>query len=179
MTQAVVGVFENQACASRAVEGLIEAHFRPRQEIAVLVVNDDGADKTVPVVRRTRVPFGLAVGIPVGALIGALVVATGVLPDVRLPWVGSLYASTWIAGLMGAAGGMALGALVGVLYGLGFWWDGPDFGRARERRGARIWVTVDATDLRGRASEARRIFRRAGALDVIDGDPHDLDPSIN
>jgi hypothetical protein len=153
----IVGVFRDPAAASRAVDQLVEAHFAPRREISVRALNASGVDEEVPIVHHTRVPLGLPIGLCFGLLLGAVV---GVM--------------MWGTELPGAGGGIVriaivaagLGSLIGVLWGLTYWWDQPDFSRSRVDDQSPIEVSVDATNLRGRADEARLIFERAGAIEV-------------
>ncbi len=154
----IIGVFRDPAAASRAVDQLVEAHFAPRREILVTALNSAGVDSEVPIVHRTRVPLGLPLGLGFGLLIGAVV---GVM------WWGGTEVPDAGGGIMSivvvAAG---LGALIGVLWGLTYWWDQPDFSKSRVDADSPIQVSVDATNLRGRADEARLIFERAGAIEV-------------
>jgi hypothetical protein len=153
----IVGVFRDPAAASRAVDQLVEAHFAPRREIMVRAVNAAGVGEEVPIVHHTRVPLGLPLGVAFGLLVGAVV---GVMIwGTELPEAGG-----GIVRIAFVAAG--LGALIGVLWGLTYWWDQPDFSRSRVDDQSPIEVSVDATNLRGRADEARRIFERAGAIEV-------------
>jgi hypothetical protein len=153
----VTGVFHDPEAASRAVDQLVEAHFAPRREIVVTAVNPSGVDEEVPIVHRTRVPLGLPLGLCFGLLLGAVVGINywgAEMPD----------AGAGILRIAFVAGG--LGALIGVLWGLTYWWDQPDFSRSKVDGVSPIQVSVDATNLRGRADEARLIFERAGAVEV-------------
>ena len=153
----ITGVFHDPEAASRAVDQLVEAHFAPRREILVTAMDETGRDAEVPVVHRTRVPLGLALGLCFGLLLGAVAAVT-----------------FWGAELPDAGGGIAriaflatgVGGLIGVLWGLTYWWDQPDFSHSRVGDRSPIQVSVDATNLRGRADEARLIFERAGAVEV-------------
>jgi hypothetical protein len=151
----ITGVFRDPEAASRAVDQLVEHHFAPRREIVVTALNPAGVDEEVPIVHRTRVPLGLPLGLCFGLLLGA---AIGVsywgaeMPDAG----GSILRIAFVAA--------GIGALIGVLWGLTYWWDQPDF--SRSQKDSPIQVSVDATNLRGRADEARLIFERAGAIEV-------------
>jgi hypothetical protein len=152
----IVGVFHDEAAATRAVDALVEAHFSPRREIVVTAVDGKGDDREVPVVHRTRVPLGLAVGVLCGLAIGGAV---------AIALWGSDFGDgvAWKVAFLATA----LGALVGVLWGLTYWWDRPDFTQTPGATVSPIHVSVDATNLRGRADEAREIFARTGAVEVM------------
>ena len=153
----IIGVFRDSAAATRAVDQLVEAHFAPRREIVVRASNAAGVSEEVPVVHHTRVPLGLPLGLCFGLLVGAVVVVTYWDPALPTAVVGIARIGFIAAGL---------GALIGVLWGLTYWSDRPDFSRSRVNDESPIEVSVDATNLRGRADEARLIFQRAGAVEV-------------
>jgi hypothetical protein len=159
----IVGVFNDPQAASRAVDQLVEAHFAPRREILVTSPNSSGVQEEVPIVHKTRVPIGLALGLGFGLLLGAVVAVTNFgteLPDLG----GGILAGGGVLRIAVLAAG--IGSLIGVLWGLTYWSDKPDFSQARAGSGSPIQVSVDATNLRGRADEARLIFERAGAVEV-------------
>jgi len=153
----IVGVFRDPAAASRAVDQLVEAHFAPRREIVVRAANAAGVSEEVPVVHHTRVPLGLPLGLCFGLLLGAVVGVMVLGPELPSAGSGIVRIALLAAGL---------GGLIGVLWGLTYWWDQPDFSRSRIDDESPIEVSVDATNLRGRADEARLIFERAGAIEV-------------
>ena len=153
----IIGVFRDPEAASRAVDQLVEAHFAPSREIVVRAANAAGVSEEVPVVHHTRVPLGLPLGLCFGLLAGAVVGVMMWGPELPATGGGIVRIAFVAAGV---------GSLIGVLWGLTYWWDQPDFSKSRIDDDSPIEVSVDATNLRGRADEARLIFERAGAIEV-------------
>jgi hypothetical protein len=149
MAHYVTGLFTGSHDAKIAFDRLVEASFDP-SGISVVQVSE-GETEEVDVDHHTGVPAGLAVGAPLGATLG---VATALIAP------GILVAGP-IASVLGAAlAGTAGGSLLGILGGLAFWWDEPDFGDKQGKDGVLVGVEVEGE----RGAIARRELERAGAL---------------
>jgi hypothetical protein len=150
----VVGVFEEQTEAQRAVDELRRAGFWENQ---IGVVAHGGA---TPVATETNSKWeeGAVTGAVAGAGVGglwALGIAAGLLPVVGPIIAGGLLASV----LVSAAGTAAVGSVVGALVGLGIPEDEATF-YEDEFKAGRTLVTVKSDD---RWQEAELILRRHGA----------------
>jgi hypothetical protein len=140
--------FEDVDAANEAVRALIDASFES-EHIGVLMAR--GTDvQELPVLHKTFVPHGVAVGALLGAAAGAL----------TLSGVGVLAVGPLLAALQGAAAGTAVGSLGGALGGLGFWRDEVDFPANAFEAGA---VLVGVVANRERLDDARAVLTGVGA----------------
>ena len=146
----VTGLFAGETDAKLAFDRLVEANFDP-SGINVVQQVVDGNPERVDLDHHTGVPAGVTVGATLGASLGmaTALVAPGV-------FVGGPIA----AALGGALAGTAGGGLLGILGGLAFWWDEPDFGEKHGKDGVLVGVEAEGE----RAERARRELDRAGAL---------------
>jgi hypothetical protein len=145
----VTGLFEGPVEAKRAFDRLVEANFDP-SGVSVVQFADGGYER-VDLDHHTGVPAGLSVGATLGASLGvaAALVAPGVFA-----------AGPIAAALGGVVAGTAGGSLLGILGGLAFWWDEPDFGEKQGKEGVLVGVEAEGE----RIEIARRELDRAGAL---------------
>jgi hypothetical protein len=145
-----VGVFQDRAHATRAVEELYDHGFTPDQ-VGVLVPDGGEVVEAPEVHRRTRAEEGAVAGGALGGLLGAAV-ASLVVPGFGPVIAGGLLAAALASALAGAAGGGLLGALVGMSI-------PEEDARHYERQfhSGRTLVTVRAE---GRFDEASAILRQ-------------------
>ena len=149
MAHYVTGLFAGPADAKLAFDRLVEANFDP-SGISVVQVSE-GETEEVEIDHQTGVPTGLKVGASLGATLG--VASALIAPGI---FVAGPIAAVLAGGLAGTAGG----SLLGVLGGLAFWWDEPDFGEKQGKDGVLVGVEAEGE----RAEIARRELDRAGAL---------------
>jgi hypothetical protein len=163
----VVGVFESQELAQRAVSELKRRGFTESQ-IGVAGRNYDhdsgsptrrleGVDESDESYAAEGATAGLATGAGVGALWGLGIIA-GVLPAIGPAIAGG----TLAAMLSSAVAGAATVGLAGGLIGIGMSKDEADYYQSEFQSG-RTLVTVDAA---GREVEARQVFSALGAYDM-------------
>jgi len=138
---AIVGVFENQEEAQRAVQELKRIGFRDDQ---IGVAHKDGATtsagakETGDTYAGTGALAGVATGAGVGALWG-LGIAAGMLPA-----IGPVIAGGTLAAILAsAATGAAAAGLVGALVGMGIPEEEAKYYES-ELHSGRVVVTVDA-----------------------------------
>ncbi|MDP4097419.1 general stress protein [Paenibacillus sp. P96] len=117
-TKKIVGVFDTEREASRAIEDL-QRQGIPADEISVITKDRDDLN-TINEETGTKAPEGVATGAATGGVIGGV---TGLLAGIgalAIPGVGPILAAGPIAAtLTGAAVGAGAGGLVGGLVGLG------------------------------------------------------------
>jgi hypothetical protein len=162
----VVGVFEDQERADRAIQALIDAGFR-EDRIGVLMPHDDNGTLTgkVPGVEAGGEPSHAGTGMAAGAItgfgVGALA-GVGVLAG-TIPVLGTAIAAGSLGVILSnAVAGAGIAGLVGALVGAGV----PAHEAAHyqaEFDAGRTIVTVQADD---RAAEATGILRHHGADDM-------------
>lgn len=163
----VVGVFESQELAQRAVSELKRRGFTESQ-IGVAGRNYDhdagsrtrrleGVDESDESYAAEGATAGLATGAGVGALWGLGIIA-GVLPAIGPAIAGG----TLAAMLSSAAAGAATAGLAGGLIGMGMSKDEADYYQSEFQSGRTI-VTVNAA---GKEAEARQVFSALGAYDM-------------
>jgi hypothetical protein len=157
----VVGVFEDQDRAERAIRDLQAAGFGD-DRIGVARRQDDGED---PGAGRpggeTRADSGALAGALTGAGLGTLAglgILTGAIPIVGPAIVGGTLGVL----LSNAAAGAGVAGLAGALIGAGLP-EGEAASYERELQAGRTLVTVRADS---RADEARAILQRHGAYDL-------------
>ncbi|MCM3782829.1 general stress protein [Neobacillus mesonae] len=169
--QKVVGIFETEEEASRAIEQLMSRGYS-NEEISVITRSKED-QRAIESETGTKAPEGIAAGAATGGVLGGV---TGLLAGIgalAIPGVGPILAAGPIAAtLTGAAVGAGAGGLVGGLVGLGIPED-----EAREYEQSveegRILVLVDQkyadTDVYGvfrdnRSLNADRYDRQADNL---------------
>ncbi|WP_238655177.1 general stress protein [Paenibacillus piscarius] len=153
MTDKIIGVFDTEQEATRAIESL-QAQGIKSDEISV-ITRDKDEQKSISEDTGTMAPEGVATGAATGGVVGGV---TGLLAGIgalAIPGIGPILAAGPIAAtLTGAAIGVGAGGLVGGLIGLGIPED-----EAREYEGyidkGKILVLVDDN---GRGRDIHTIF---------------------
>ncbi|MGI8587493.1 MAG: DUF2382 domain-containing protein [Chloroflexia bacterium] len=168
--ETVVGVFNDQARAERAIEDLKAAGYSPA-DIGILMQNKEGA-ADLAASTGTKAGEGAATGATAGGLLGALGGLLVGLGALAIPGIGPVLAAGPLAAALGTVvGGTAtgailgagVGALAGALVGLGIPEDEAKVYEDRFRQG-RILVTVKSGA--DRYVEAQQILRNAGAEQI-------------
>ena len=165
----VVGVFRDPQQAERAVEQLKHAGFRD-QQIGFAYKGDGGESGAggrggTDVTTDTGPGSGAARGAVSGGVLGAL---AGAAASLLIPGIGPVLAGGILAtALGGAAIGAAGGGILGGLLTTGVREDEARYYDEQFRQG-RVLVTVQAN---GRAQEAERVLRSAGAYDFSTSGP--------
>ncbi|MEK4295226.1 general stress protein [Paenibacillus sp. FSL R5-0914] len=161
MTKKIVGIFDTEQEATRAIEGLHNQGFS-NDEISVITRDRDElrhiSDDT-----GTKAPEGVATGAATGGVLGGV---TGLLAGIgalAIPGIGPILAAgPIVATLTGVAVGAGAGGLVGGLIGLGIPED-----EAKEYEGyvesGKILVLVEDN---GRGYQAHDVFRDNRSLNV-------------
>jgi len=155
----IVGIFDTEHEATRAIEGLQNKGFT-NQEISV-ITRDRDEMRSISDETGTMAPEGVATGAATGGVIGGV---TGLLAGIgalAIPGIGPILAAgPIVATLTGAAVGAGAGGLVGGLIGLGIPED-----EAKEYEGyvdsGKILVLVDDN---GRGNDVYDIFRTNSSL---------------
>lgn len=157
----VVGIFNDQTQAQRAVQALKQAGFSDEQ---IGVIGRDSSGKTTHTQGDTTESYaaeGAATGLATGAGIGALwgiAVISNILPAIGPAIVGGTLAAV----LSSAAAGAAAAGLAGSLVGMGVPKDEADYYETEFQSG-RVLVTVSAA---GREAEALSILQQHGGYDA-------------
>ncbi|WP_339247711.1 general stress protein [Paenibacillus sp. FSL F4-0243] len=161
MTKKIVGIFDTEQEATRAIEGLHNQGFS-NEEISVITRDRDElrhiSDDT-----GTKAPEGVATGAATGGVLGGV---TGLLAGIgalAIPGIGPILAAgPIVATLTGVAVGAGAGGLVGGLIGLGIPED-----EAKEYEGyvesGKILVLVEDN---GRGYQAHDVFRDNRSLNA-------------
>jgi uncharacterized membrane protein len=161
VTKKIVGIFDTEQEATRAIEGLHNQGFS-NDEISVITRDRDElrhiSDDT-----GTKAPEGVATGAATGGVLGGV---TGLLAGIgalAIPGIGPILAAgPIVATLTGAAVGAGAGGLVGGLIGLGIPED-----EAKEYEGyvesGKILVLVEDN---GRGYQAHDVFRDNRSLNA-------------
>lgn len=154
----VTGVYSDPHAASKAVQGLIDAHLDPERDISVFV-SRTGRREQVRVKFKSEVLRGAWIGALAGGAAGAALAILAYRGTIA--GVAHIIADVeWVASIQGVLAGAATGYLGGGIAGLGFWSDEIAFGTLE--KDATIWVGAHSTG--SRALEARGIMQQAGAL---------------
>jgi hypothetical protein len=160
----VVGVFADAGGAERALAGLREAGFAPRQ-VSVVARDSSAAQVTAERQEAAGAPVAASAGAVLGGLGGAVLGWLIGLATLAVPGVGPLVVAGALATtLAGAAAGAVAGGLVGALVDAGVPHEEAR-GYEEHVRGGRLLLTVDA-DTDEQAHRAREIFDREGGADV-------------
>lgn len=161
MTKKIVGVFDTEQEATRAIEGLQNQGFS-NDEISVITRDRDEL-RNINEDTGTKAPEGVATGAATGGVLGGV---TGLLAGIgalAIPGIGPILAAgPIVATLTGAAVGAGAGGLVGGLIGLGIPED-----EAKEYEGyvdsGKILVLVEDN---GRGYQAHDVFRGNRSLNA-------------
>lgn len=159
MTNKIVGVFDTEQEATRAIEGL-QRQGITNDEISVITRDRDEL-KSISEDTGTMAPEGVATGAATGGVVGGI---TGMLAGIgalAIPGIGPILAAgPIVATLTGAAIGAGAGGLVGGLIGLGIPED-----EAKEYEGyvdnGKILVLVDEN---GRGRDIHGVFSGSQSL---------------
>jgi hypothetical protein len=182
----LVGIFDTQEAAHRAVEELHRAGFRNHQITMVhhatpqgdVEVTDLDAAKAAQVSGETKEAKVSALGAVAGALVGgAVAAATLAIPGLGAVVVaGSLIGTGALAGVAtGVVGGAVGGGIIGALVGLDFPEEEAQL-YEQELKAGRALVGVRAGD---RANEAWDILRLNGGRELSHGAPVDVLPEVH
>ena len=155
VTRAITARFEGPAAVDRAVRHLVDLSI----DVESIHVRAEGVKGRITVRQVSRLVRGAVVGSIGGAVLGlggALLIALGVVPD---PHVGFLVGSPLVNVVQGAALGVMLGGVTGIIWGLGNWTVVLD-ARPRELEGRAIQVSV--LPFTGREAAVADALRRAG-----------------
>ncbi|MEK5237053.1 general stress protein [Paenibacillus sp. FSL L8-0470] len=159
MTNKIVGVFDTEQEATRAIEGL-QSRGVSNDEISVITRDRDEL-RSISDDTGTMAPEGVATGAATGGVVGGI---TGLLAGIgalAIPGIGPILAAgPIVATLTGAAIGAGAGGLVGGLIGLGIPED-----EAKEYEGyvdsGKILVLVDDN---GRGRDIHQVFSGSQSL---------------
>ncbi|GGF68315.1 hypothetical protein GCM10010912_11670 [Paenibacillus albidus] len=159
MTKKIVGIFDTEQEATRAIEGL-QNQGVPSNEISVITRDRDDL-KSISEETGTMAPEGVATGATTGGVVGGVAGLLAGIGALAIPGIGPILAAGPIAAtLTGAAIGAGAGGLVGGLIGLGIPED-----EAREYEGyvdsGKILVLVDDN---GRGRDIHGVFRTNRSL---------------
>ncbi|MFM9277194.1 general stress protein [Paenibacillus jiagnxiensis] len=160
-TKRIVGVFDTEREASRAIEDL-KLQGIPRDEISVITKDRDDLN-AISEETGTKAPQGVATGAATGGLLGGVAGLLAGIGALAIPGIGPILAAGPIAAtLTGAAVGAGAGGLVGGLVGLGIPED-----EAREYESyvdqGKILVLVDSDS---RSNQVYDIFRTNRSLNA-------------
>lgn len=161
MTNKIVGIFDTEKEATRAIEGL-HSHGITNDEISVITRDRDEL-KNIADDTGTMAPEGVATGAATGGVIGGVAGLLAGIGALAIPGIGPILAAGPIAAtLTGAAVGAGAGGLIGGLIGLGI----PEE-EAREYEGyvdnGKILVLVDDN---GRGQAIHNVFRGSHSLNT-------------
>ncbi|WP_410511405.1 general stress protein [Paenibacillus sp. BR2-3] len=118
MTKKIVGIFDTEHEATRAIEGLQRKGFR-NEDISVITRDRDEL-RNISDETGTMAPEGVATGAATGGVVGGIAGLLAGIGALAIPGIGPILAAGPIAAtLTGAAVGAGAGGLVGGLVGLG------------------------------------------------------------
>jgi hypothetical protein len=173
--ETVIGVFNDQMTAQRAIERLKDAGFAP-DDIGILMQNQQGA-QNLATQTGTKAGEDAGKGAVAGGLLGGLGGLLGGIGALAIPGIGPVVAAGPLAAGLGAVlgstatgavVGAGVGAIAGALIGMGVPENEARVYEDRFRQG-RILVTVKAGF--NRYDDAWRILRNAGAEDINFNNP--------
>ncbi|AWV33509.1 MULTISPECIES: general stress protein [Paenibacillus] len=161
MTKKIVGIFDTEQEATRAIEGLHNQGFS-NDEISVITRDRDEL-RNISEDTGTKAPEGVATGAATGGVVGGVAGLLAGIGALAIPGIGPILAAgPIVATLTGAAVGAGAGGLVGGLIGLGIPED-----EAKEYEGyvesGKILVLVDDN---GRGYQAHDVFRGNRSLNT-------------
>lgn len=160
MTQKIVGAFNTEQEATRAIEDLKQQGFGT-EDISVIAKDRDEVN-TINDETGTKAPEGLASGAATGGVLGGVTGLLAGLGALAIPGIGPIVAAGPIAAtLTGAAVGAGAGGLVGGLIGLGIpEEEAKEYDEFVEE--GRILVLVETDD--DRSDNVYDVFRRNNTL---------------
>jgi uncharacterized membrane protein len=161
VTKKIVGIFDTEQEATRAIEGLHNQGFS-NDEISVITRDRDEL-RNISEDTGTKAPEGVATGAATGGVVGGVAGLLAGIGALAIPGIGPILAAgPIVATLTGAAVGAGAGGLVGGLIGLGIPED-----EAKEYEGyvesGKILVLVDDN---GRGYQAHDVFRGNRSLNT-------------
>ncbi|WP_211745822.1 general stress protein [Paenibacillus sp. Marseille-Q4541] len=157
----VVGVFETEQEASRAIEQLQARGYR-NNEISVITRSKDDM-KAIESETGTKAPEGVAAGAATGGVLGGLAGLFAGIGALAIPGIGPILAAGPIAAtLTGAAVGAGAGGLVGGLVGLGI----PEHEAQEYEKNVDEGNILVLVDQRAKDTEVHGIFRDNRSLNA-------------
>ncbi len=174
MADKIVGVFDTEQEATRAIEGL-QRQGVSNDEISVITRDRDEL-KNISDDTGTMAPEGVATGAATGGVVGGIAGLLAGIGALAIPGIGPILAAgPIVATLTGAAIGAGAGGLVGGLIGLGIPED-----EAKEYEGyvdsGKILVLVDDN---GRGRDIHSVFRGNRSLNASRYDSAYGDGALN
>ncbi|SET16996.1 general stress protein [Paenibacillus sp. NFR01] len=161
MAEKIVGIFDTEQEATRAIEGLQRQGFT-NDEISVISRDRDDL-KSISDDTGTMAPEGVATGAATGGVIGGVAGLLAGIGALAIPGIGPILAAgPIVATITGAAVGAGAGGLVGGLIGLGIPEDeAKDYENYVDQ--GKILVLVDEN---GRGRDIHRVFRDNRSLNA-------------
>lgn len=157
----IVGVFETEEEASRAITGLQRYGF-PSGDISVITKDRDDLE-SITSDTGTKAPEGVAAGVATGSMLGGVAGLLAGIGALAIPGIGPILAAGPIAAtLAGAAVGAGAGGMVGGLIGLGIPEDEAKDYEAYVDKG-KILVIVEAKE---RDTDIYDVFRENRSLNA-------------
>jgi uncharacterized protein (TIGR02271 family) len=154
----VVGLFQNQVDAERAINRLKQAGFSENQ-IGV-AMRDRGRQQELVEDTGTQAAEGAATGAVSGGVLGGVIGLLAGVGALAIPGVGPIIAGGALASTLAGAGiGAAAGGLLGALVGMGV----PEEDARHFDEGFRAGGTLVTVTAGSRAEEARQFLRESGA----------------
>lgn len=158
LTATVVGLFQNQANAERAIERLKHAGFSDSQ-IGV-ALRDRNRQQELIEETGTQAGEGAATGAIGGGVLGGVIGLLAGVGALAIPGVGPIIAGGTLASTLAGAGiGAAAGGLIGALAGMGV----PEEDARHFDQGFRAGGTLVTVNAGSRADEARDLLAESGA----------------
>jgi hypothetical protein len=156
----VSGFFSQEKSATLAVQGLIDRHFDPQEDISIVLSRGRGGEvETREVDDKLEFVEGAKIGGGLGAILGGAgggLLAAGVIAGP----VGLVAAGPLLAVLQGALAGGAFGTFSGWLVSAGIVSEDAELEDVDLEEGS-VWIGVHATG--ERREEALMVLREAGA----------------
>jgi uncharacterized protein (TIGR02271 family) len=154
----VVGLFQNQVDAERAIERLKQAGFSENQ-IGV-AMRDRGQQQELIEGTGTQAAEGAATGAISGGVLGGVIGLLAGVGALAIPGVGPIIAGGALASTLAGAGiGAAAGGLLGALMGMGV----PEEDARHFDEGFRAGGTLVTVNAGSRSDEARELLYENGA----------------
>ncbi|GIP43870.1 hypothetical protein J45TS6_23290 [Paenibacillus sp. J45TS6] len=160
-TKKVVGVFQTEQEAARAIEQLQDRGYH-NSEISVITRSKDDM-RAIESETGTKAPEGVAAGAATGGVLGGLAGLFAGIGALAIPGIGPILAAGPIAAtLTGAAVGAGAGGLVGGLVGLGI----PEDEAEEYERNVDEGHILVLVDQKGTDREIHGIFRDNRSLNA-------------
>lgn len=157
-TETVVGLFDSQADAERAIKRLKDEGFSENQ-IGV-AMRDRGAQKDLIEGTGTQAAEGAATGALSGGVLGGAIGLLAGVGALAIPGIGPIIAGGALASTLAGAGiGAAAGGLLGALVGMGV----PEEDAKHFDQGFQAGGTLVTVNAGSRAEEARSCLLESGA----------------